>query len=55
MQIGQVMLTTPNAWYKMGLIPGAAMIVWGTLIGIWTIIQFKAMYDDRKRDLVRQL
>ena len=28
------MLTTPNAWYKMGLIPGAVMIIWGTLLGI---------------------
>ena len=33
-QIGQVMLTTPNAWYKMGLIPGTVMIIWGTLLGI---------------------
>lgn len=31
------MLTTPNAWYKMGLIPGALMIIWGTLLGIWWV------------------
>lgn len=29
------------------------MLVWGTMIGIWTILQLKTMYDDRKRDLVR--
>jgi hypothetical protein len=33
-QIGQVMLNTPNSWYKMGLIPGTLMIIWGTLLGI---------------------
>lgn len=34
-----VMMTTPNAWNKMGLVPGAVLIVWGTAIGFWTIWQ----------------
>lgn len=33
------MMTTPNAWSKMGLVPGALLIVWGTAIGFWTIWQ----------------
>jgi hypothetical protein len=37
--IGQVMMTTPHAWNKMGLAPGAILIVWGTAIGFWTIWQ----------------
>jgi hypothetical protein len=33
------MMTTPNAWSKMGLVPGAVMILWGAVIGFWTIWQ----------------
>lgn len=33
------MMTTPNAWSKMGLVPGAFIILWGTIVGFWTIWQ----------------
>ncbi|WIA41809.1 hypothetical protein OEZ86_009140 [Tetradesmus obliquus] len=52
--IGQVMMTTPNAWHKTGLIPGALIIVWGTIIGFYTMWQLKAMYYDRKKQLIEQ-
>jgi hypothetical protein len=35
------MMTTPNAWHKMGLIPGALIIMLGTSIGFFTIWKLK--------------
>jgi hypothetical protein len=35
------MMTTPNAWHKTGLVPGALIIVWGTAIGFYTMWQLK--------------
>jgi hypothetical protein len=30
----------------------ALLIVWGTLVGFWVIWQMKALYYDRKKELV---
>ena len=52
MQIGQIMLSMPNAYAKMGLTAGLIMSVASGLISAYTIVLLVHLYEERKRRLV---
>lgn len=52
MQIGQIMLSMPNAYAKMGLTAGLVLSVVSGLISAYTIVLLVHLYEERKRRLV---
>ena len=55
MQIGQVMLTTPNSLWKTGFAVGLVWLVVVAIISLWTMYLLSAMYLERKRSMVSWL
>lgn len=51
-QIGQIMLSMPNAYAKMGLVAGLVLSVASGLISAYTIVLLVHLYEERKRRLV---
>lgn len=54
-QIGQIMLTLPNAVSKTGIVSG---LVWGisvAILALWTMYLLSALYLERKAALVSML
>ena len=51
-QIGQIMLSMPNAYAKMGLTAGLVLSVFSGLISAYTIVLLVHLYEERKRRLV---
>lgn len=51
-QIGQIMLNSPSALYKMGLVSGAITMAFFLFVGYWTIYQFIALYTEMRRQMV---
>lgn len=47
-QVGQIMLNSPSALYRMGLIAGGISMVLFLICGYWTIYQFIALYMEMK-------
>ena len=52
MQIGQIMLSMPNAFAKMGLAAGLVLSIASGLISAYTIVLLVHLYEERKRRLV---
>lgn len=53
-QIGQVMLTMPNALWKTGLKAGLISSLVSMLISAWTMYMLAALFLERKRDLIKR-
>ncbi|KAL3142835.1 Lymphocyte transmembrane adapter 1 [Trebouxia sp. C0009 RCD-2024] len=51
-QIGQIMLSMPNAFAKMGLTAGLVLSVVSGLISAYTIVLLVHLYEERKRRLI---
>ncbi|EIE25080.1 hypothetical protein COCSUDRAFT_65085 [Coccomyxa subellipsoidea C-169] len=51
-QIGQIMLTLPNAISKTGLSAGIVVSMVTAFLSLWTMYMLSALYQERKRDLV---
>ena len=51
-QIGQIMLSMPNAYAKMGSTAGLVLSVFSGLISAYTIVLLVHLYEERKRRLV---
>ena len=52
LQIGQIMLSIPNAYAKMGLAAGLCLSVGSGFISAYTIVLLVHLYEERKRRLV---
>ncbi|WIA10993.1 hypothetical protein OEZ85_011150 [Tetradesmus obliquus] len=52
-QIGQVMLTCPNALRKAGVALGTAWALLCALLSLWTMFLLATLYLERKRAMVR--
>jgi hypothetical protein len=51
-QIGQIMLNTPNSLWKTGFAVGLVWLVVVALISLWTMYLLSVMYLERKRSMV---
>lgn len=52
MQIGQILLTLPNAYSKCGLIAGVILTVGCGTISLWTMYLLITLYAERKQRMV---
>ena len=52
LQIGQIMLSIPNAYAKMGLAAGLCLSIGSGFISAYTIVLLVHLYEERKRRLV---
>ena len=52
LQIGQIMLSIPNAYAKMGLAAGLCLSIGSGFVSAYTIILLVHLYEERKRRLV---
>ena len=53
MQIGQIMLTMPNAMAKMGLIPAIPLAIFIACMSLWSMKMLICLYVARRSILVR--
>ncbi|CAL8461956.1 g1487 [Coccomyxa elongata] len=53
-QIGQIMLTMPNAISKTGLSAGIVVSMVTALLSLWTMYMLSALYQERKRSLLKE-
>jgi amino acid permease len=53
LQIGQIMLTLPNAYSKVGLAAAVPLSVGCACLSFWTMYCLIALYAERKQRLVR--
>ncbi|KAK9820417.1 hypothetical protein WJX72_010066 [[Myrmecia] bisecta] len=51
-QIGQIMLSIPNAYAKMGLAAGLVVSVGSGFISVYTLILLVHLYEERKKRLI---
>jgi amino acid permease len=52
LQIGQIMLTLPNAYSKVGLAAAVPLSVGCACLSFWTMYCLIALYAERKQRLV---
>lgn len=55
LQIGQIMLSMPNAYAKMGLAAGLCLSLFSGCVSAYTIMLLVHLYEERKKRLVRRL
>ena len=53
MQIGQIMLTMPNAMAKMGLIPAIPLAIFIASMSLWSMKMLICLYVARRSILVQ--
>jgi auxin influx carrier (AUX1 LAX family) len=53
-QIGQIMLTLPNAFAKMGLVLALPLSIFSSVCSLWTMFCLVTLYAERKRRLIKQ-
>eukprot|EP00775_Hariotina_reticulata_P014806 gene14806-14984_t len=53
-QIGQIILTLPNAYSKVGLIAALPLSIGCAIISLWTMNCLIALYVERKAKLIKQ-
>lgn len=52
LQIGQIMLSMPNAYAKMGLTAGLILSLFSGMVSAYTIVLLVHLYEERKKRLV---
>ncbi|KAK9831382.1 hypothetical protein WJX81_007976 [Elliptochloris bilobata] len=52
-QIGQILLTLPNAISKTGFIAGTTLAIGSAILALWTMYLLASLYLERKRSLVK--